>query len=185
MKKVLAIMAVAAVSISASADLTSFGYQGGKLFDASSTAFAAGTYVNGAKIFTTDLNSFVSGGQINLADISGLYATGDIAVGPVFAGGTYGTGLFEEDPATIAGQTVWLVFDANGGAIEVGDVIGIASSGDVVDALTPPVGAGDVQTFTPGDITSNVTVVIPEPATLGLMGVAGLGLFLARRKARR
>ena len=26
---------------------------------------------------------------------------------------------------------------------------------------------------------------IPEPATLGLMGIAGLGMFLARKKARR
>lgn len=29
------------------------------------------------------------------------------------------------------------------------------------------------------------TTVIPEPATIGLMGIAGLGMFLARRKARR
>lgn len=28
-------------------------------------------------------------------------------------------------------------------------------------------------------------VVIPEPATFGLMGIAGLGMFLARKKARR
>ena len=28
-------------------------------------------------------------------------------------------------------------------------------------------------------------VVIPEPATIGLMGIAGLGMFLARRKTRR
>ena len=27
-------------------------------------------------------------------------------------------------------------------------------------------------------------IVIPEPATFGLMGVAALGLFLARKKAR-
>jgi hypothetical protein len=27
--------------------------------------------------------------------------------------------------------------------------------------------------------------VVPEPATIGLMGVAGLGMFLARRKSRR
>ncbi len=27
--------------------------------------------------------------------------------------------------------------------------------------------------------------VVPEPATIGLMGIAGLGMFLARRKARR
>jgi len=28
-------------------------------------------------------------------------------------------------------------------------------------------------------------VVVPEPATISLMGIAGLGMFLARRKARR
>ncbi len=28
-------------------------------------------------------------------------------------------------------------------------------------------------------------IVIPEPATIGLMGIAGLGMFLARRKVRR
>ncbi len=32
--------------------------------------------------------------------------------------------------------------------------------------------------------TANATV-IPEPATIGLMGIAGLGMFLARRKVRR
>ncbi len=32
---------------------------------------------------------------------------------------------------------------------------------------------------------NGTTVVIPEPATFGLMGVAALGLFLARKKARR
>ncbi|WP_372808530.1 PEP-CTERM sorting domain-containing protein [Pontiella sp.] len=35
-----------------------------------------------------------------------------------------------------------------------------------------------------GALDANIEV-IPEPATLGLMGVAGLGMFLARRKARR
>jgi len=29
------------------------------------------------------------------------------------------------------------------------------------------------------------TAMIPEPATIGLMGIAGLGMFLARRKANR
>ena len=28
-------------------------------------------------------------------------------------------------------------------------------------------------------------LVVPEPATIGLMGIAGLGMFLARRKTRR
>ncbi len=31
---------------------------------------------------------------------------------------------------------------------------------------------------------ANMGQVIPEPATLGLMGIAGLGMFLARKKAR-
>ena len=39
------------------------------------------------------------------------------------------------------------------------------------------------------DVTTNIdsqgTQVIPEPATFGLMGIAGLGMFLARKKARR
>jgi len=35
-----------------------------------------------------------------------------------------------------------------------------------------------------GAATGSVTV-IPEPATFGLMGIAGLGMFLARKKARR
>jgi hypothetical protein len=34
-------------------------------------------------------------------------------------------------------------------------------------------------------INSQGTTVVPEPATIGLMGIAGLGLVLARRKARR
>ena len=36
----------------------------------------------------------------------------------------------------------------------------------------------------PTGIDSQGTTVIPEPATLGLMGIAGLGLFLARKKVR-
>lgn len=36
-----------------------------------------------------------------------------------------------------------------------------------------------------GDIGASAYQVIPEPGTIGLMGVAGLGMFLARRKARR
>lgn len=36
-----------------------------------------------------------------------------------------------------------------------------------------------------GDGADGSITVIPEPATIGLMGIAGLGMFLARRKVRR
>jgi hypothetical protein len=32
---------------------------------------------------------------------------------------------------------------------------------------------------------AGTTTIIPEPATIGLMGIAGLGMYLARRKTRR
>jgi hypothetical protein len=35
------------------------------------------------------------------------------------------------------------------------------------------------------NIDAQGTQVVPEPATIGLMGIAGLGMFLARRKTRR
>ena len=35
-----------------------------------------------------------------------------------------------------------------------------------------------------GQTVNEVVSVIPEPATLGLLGVAGLGMFLARKKVR-
>jgi len=44
-----------------------------------------------------------------------------------------------------------------------------------------PTGAADL-TFTFGPNAQWQT--IPEPATIGLMGIAGMGLFLARRKVR-
>ena len=57
--------------------------------------------------------------------------------------------------------------------------------GPLVD-LQPDTGLppASTQLLNGGGIQSNIEVV-PEPATLGLMGVAGLGMFLARRKSRR
>lgn len=47
------------------------------------------------------------------------------------------------------------------------------------DAIADDVAANTIQ------LDFNGTQVIPEPATIGLMGIAGLGMFLARRKACR
>jgi hypothetical protein len=59
----------------------------------------------------------------------------------------------------------------------------------VASNFIPPVGAPPLPTeeydLGQGGAVFVNQQVIPEPATIGLMGVAGLGLFLARRKARR
>ena len=59
-------------------------------------------------------------------------------------------------------------------------------AGTVTDLLDVPVGGTPPppDQFNVGNVQTNAQV-IPEPATIGLMGVAGLGMFLARRKARR
>lgn len=42
-----------------------------------------------------------------------------------------------------------------------------------------------IATFNAGTLDSGAAALVPEPATFGLMGIAGLGMFLARKKARR
>ena len=187
MKKVLTMMAVLTVAAVATADLAYFQMDGGKLFDESDSAVSAGTYVEGAVIMFTNLNLSVSGGVISIMDVMAPFATVDMTVGPAFAGGKYKlTDTFAERPSSAIGETAWLVFDPNGGGIQVGDFIGISSVGseilDMAAAGSPA--PADPQQMLLGDITANVQV-IPEPATFGLMGIAGLGMFLARKKARR
>ena len=76
--------------------------------------------------------------------------------------------------------------DAAGGA---GATYKIDSSSYVLQDVTDPVGPTDLQIPQgPGenlDFTGQTWVAIPEPATFGMMAVAGFGLFLARKKAHR
>jgi hypothetical protein len=188
MKKLVALLAVGAMVASASADLTSFNWVGGKVYDQTGTAFASGTGVVTAQTSLFDLSGFVfdNGGQlqINIADIPSMYAIADLAVAGAFAGGKYSTSFAEGD-ATVAGQTAYLVVKNGLGAIEMGDYIGLsASSYEIVDLQPGSDPAATPQNFSGGDVTTNIEVV-PEPATIGLMGIAGLGMFLARKKSRR
>lgn len=185
MKKVITMIALLAVAGAASADLSYFKIQGGNLYDNTSTAYPFGTMTEGAVIQLVDLSAFVVGGQINIADIPSAYTTVDIAVAPPLLGGAYSTGTISERPSTVIGETAYLVFDPNGGGIQVGDLIGLGTGAEILDmAAAGSPAPADPQIINPGDITANIEV-IPEPATIGLMGVAGLGMFLARRKARR
>jgi len=65
--------------------------------------------------------------------------------------------------------------------------IPLGEGGDFIYEPTAPLTtfSANAVNGAPAFVDSNGTQVVPEPATLGLMGIAGLGMFLARRKARR
>jgi hypothetical protein len=71
--------------------------------------------------------------------------------------------------AAVADATIGYVHDAS-----------TFDSGTVVAPGTPL----SYNATTGGQIFGTQNVVIPEPATFGMMAVAGLGLFLARKKTR-
>ncbi|MDF7825020.1 PEP-CTERM sorting domain-containing protein, partial [Pontiellaceae bacterium B12227] len=70
------------------------------------------------------------------------------------------------------------------GGIAEGDLIGLYVFNIVDQAAAGSPAPATPQNVAIPSLDANVTV-IPEPATLGLLGIAGLGMFLARRKARR
>jgi hypothetical protein len=80
-------------------------------------------------------------------------------------------------------------------AFNTGDEITVSTNGVVAQVMTSSfwdtsmfLAQGDILKIegsadpTTAQLTSLVVDIIPEPATLGLMGVAGLGVFLARNK---
>ena len=188
MKKMITMLAIGAVVTTASADLTGFLWQGGVATDQAGSAILAGTATS-QTILDVNLVTFVvdNGGQlqISIADIPVAYSMDELGVAPSFLGGAFSTLPIEGTDVGIVGSTAYLVVKNGLGAIGVGDFIGLGDSGVIVDLQPGGVGTpGLTQTFNSGDVQTNIQV-IPEPATLGMMGVAALGLFLARKKAHR
>jgi hypothetical protein len=194
MKKMLTLMAVGALVVTASADLTKFQWvTGTSVVDNNGISLATGdAYVLSLldSDSTPDILSYISGGQISLVDLQSFSEVGSslitvAAVGPVAGKWTSqavtGTG-------TWVGQYAYAII-ANAPTINdiaVGDYIGVSQIGGPLNELQPDpnLPPSAQQQFNGGAVAVNVQV-IPEPATLGLMGVAGLGLFLARKKNRR
>ena len=72
---------------------------------------------------------------------------------------------------------------ASVGSLYYDGIIGAAPDVDL-DADTPPLATPYNFGGNDGVYTTDFATVIPEPATIGLLGIAAAGLFTARRKVR-
>lgn len=188
MKYLLTILVVGAVVTTSSADLTYFGWKGGVATDANGVAFphlqaTAHTFLNlDPSAFMYDIGSGQL--QIDIENLPVAYSINELGVTPIEAlGGTYSTYDISGD-GSIAGMTAYLVIKDGSGPIQFGDHIGFGGSGLILERDTgegPPLFRQD---FSGGNVQTN-TFVVPEPSTIGLMGIASIGVILFRRKMFR
>ena len=183
MKKKLLLLVAAAAAVSVSADMVSFRWTGGLVSDGIVNAEPVLTFLDGnASGLIMDK---VVDGKIDISElvlfVGTEYATMPAVVAPFGpAKGQWGT-AYMEDLAAID-QNAYAVV----GAFEavVGSTFMVSEMALVKNLFPAGQATPDLpQDFDPGAMTS--VEVVPEPATFGLMGIAGLGMFLARRKARR
>ena len=182
MKKVIVGLVVAAIASVASAELINWAPSA--LLTVEGTVVEAGWVIQ----MFQDVNSDNTGTWYDelVLDNSGLSTTDDILFGAstlsMDAGGgnvvistlanvsvDAGNNLYSVifNSADMATATAYAVFESTPYVVSAGSGVSLPNGTMGVGAA-----AGSWQ-------------AIPEPATVGLMGVAGLGLFLARKKARR
>ncbi len=193
------VVAVCCVASSASADI-SVGFQG-----AAPVSDDVGVITSG---FVAKLIWSPYAPSILEVNTTGL-AEGEIALVTYFG---YTPGIF--DATSLNNGFTYIFEDSDVGGMDVnagyifarlfhtsGEVISVGD--DYLQMSLTSVDSGTLPTYTNPDGTKNTPFytasitsapilitadglqVVPEPATLGLMGVAGLGMFLARRKVRR
>jgi hypothetical protein len=144
-------------------------------------------------VVTSDGNNFTVSFYNNISDAPGSLLSNGLLSGP----GTPtadSINYYNASGLTLAANTTyWLVFD-NSSAIDLG--LGCASGGDAGLATSSSAGwsLGDLAYGSSGTYTllnnqwtplfsvSDSNVSVPEPATLALAGLSGLGLLLFRRK---
>ena len=194
MRKVIAMIMVAMVAGIASADLSISWDSGaaGAIYDVGGSG-GAGPFVEGALvqlIWSTTPGITVAGdyallGGATLADEWELDNSLTGAYGQGFSGG----GIYAD--AAVGGNDISTgyfytrVFQSAASAGESFlDIAGASPALAVYDPQTASTTYGDPVLVAAYNIDANTTTVIPEPATFGLMGVAALGMFLARKKAR-
>ncbi len=99
-----------------------------------------------------------------------------------FASGTYGNIIA---PYLGTGVVYGRIFTGTGKAGDKWYEGALQAMGDKPSDPPPTPELYDLGGGADLQMVDGATVVIPEPATFGLMGVAALGMFLARKQARR
>jgi hypothetical protein len=195
MKKLLTAIAVGALVFTASADLTGFQWvTSTSVVDNNGVTLTTGSaYVLSVlnASATPDVLSFVTDNKIDIAALQPFSEVGSSTITVAAAGpvaGKWSSSAAVQGPGSWAGSYVYAIItdSASIADISIGDYIGVSVTGGPLNEIQPDPGqpASANQSFNGGAVAVNVQV-IPEPATFGLMGIAGLGLFLARKKARR
>ena len=194
MKKILLVGIVVAMTVAVQADIytkyvSTFGFEangGGPLLADGDQAWIQLIYAGA--------NGVVDGAATPGGGIQGLIDDQVIFEGltPVAVGGDFNFeyGLFSEivgPVAGIAGGNIYgRIFQDRTVAADSWYYEGHlqAMSNFIPPAGAPPLPDETYNLGQGGAVSVNLQVV-PEPATLGMMAVAGLGMFLARKKARR
>lgn len=184
MKKLITMIAVGAVVATASADITSFKWSNG-----AKNTVTAGTYIYTMldANTTADILSYVSAGTIDINDL-GLFVpyntqVSSVAVAPPALAGYWSIANNIAGTGAVAGQYAYAIngVSSTWGGIQVGDTLKIFNvMGPIVD-LQPggTGGVGTPQSFAPTTFTT--VTVVPEPATVGLFAIGGIGAWMVRR----
>lgn len=195
-KTMIVVAAVAMVAGMVSADLAvDWKSTGAAVYDIGGSG-GTGPFIEGAKLQLV----WSAAGITTVNDtayplVGGATLPGEFVLGGDQVTGTFGTwsdlgGIFSNDDvggANInAGFFFARIFQGTAAAGEYFVDIPMGNAAEYIyDSGTPSTVFSSDTVAASTWIDQNGTTVIPEPATLGLMGVAGLGMFLARRKARR